>query len=100
MRRCPNCDTVIQGRPEACPACFLALERRGLDLRWLGLGVFALYFGQYVLEPSTYLLTDYVNLAIHEGGHLLFRPFGDLLYFLGGSLTQVLLPLAFVSTLR
>jgi hypothetical protein len=34
-----------------------------------------------------------VNLPIHEFGHVLFRPFGQWLMFLGGSLFQCLLPL-------
>lgn len=33
-----------------------------------------------------------VNLPFHEFGHLLFRPFGDLLASLGGSLGQLLIP--------
>lgn len=35
-----------------------------------------------------------VNLAFHEFGHIAFRPFGEFLTILGGSLFQVLLPLA------
>jgi hypothetical protein len=37
-----------------------------------------------------------IDLAIHEFGHILFSPFGDTLTILGGSLTQVALPLVFV----
>jgi hypothetical protein len=33
------------------------------------------------------------NLPFHEFGHVLFRPFGEWLMFLGGSLFQCLLPL-------
>lgn len=36
---------------------------------------------------------DNVNLIFHEAGHMLFIPFGDFLHVLGGSLTQVLIPL-------
>lgn len=35
-----------------------------------------------------------VDLAFHEFGHIFFRPFGDFMTILGGSLFQVLLPLA------
>jgi hypothetical protein len=38
-----------------------------------------------------------VNLAIHETGHFVFLPFGEFLHFLGGSLFQLLVPLAFVA---
>ncbi len=41
-------------------------------------------------------ILDDVDLAIHEAGHLVFLPFGDHLSFLGGSLLQLLVPLAFV----
>lgn len=41
-------------------------------------------------------LLDDVNLAVHEAGHVLFGPFGDPLAVLGGSLFQVIVPLAFV----
>jgi len=43
-----------------------------------------------------------INLPFHEAGHLLFSPFGELMTYLGGSLTQVLVPIvclvAFVTT--
>ena len=34
------------------------------------------------------------NLAFHEFGHVFFRPFGEFMTILGGSVFQVLLPLA------
>ena len=34
-------------------------------------------------------------VPIHEFGHILFRPFGEFLMLLGGSLLQVMLPLIF-----
>ncbi len=37
------------------------------------------------------------NLAFHEFGHLFFRPFGEFMGILGGSLFQVLLPLALLA---
>lgn len=41
------------------------------------------------------ILSD-INLAIHEFGHLLFIPFGETGVIMGGSLTQIALPLVFV----
>lgn len=35
-----------------------------------------------------------INLPFHEFGHIFFMPFGDFMMILGGSLFQVLLPLA------
>jgi hypothetical protein len=46
--------------------------------------------------PGAYGLLDSVDLPIHETGHLVFAPFGELLGFLGGTLLQLLFPLAFV----
>jgi hypothetical protein len=34
-----------------------------------------------------------VNLVFHEAGHVLFSPFGDFLYVLGGSVGQLMMPL-------
>jgi hypothetical protein len=43
-----------------------------------------------------------INLPFHEAGHILFSPFGDFMMTLGGSLTQVLIPMvcsiAFLTT--
>ena len=39
-------------------------------------------------------IVDLANLVFHEAGHILFLPFGSFLTSLGGSLTQVLIPLA------
>jgi len=34
-----------------------------------------------------------VNLVFHEAGHVLFRPFGEFMAILGGSIMQILMPL-------
>jgi len=47
--------------------------------------------------PGAGRLLDSVDLAIHETGHLVFAPFGEVLGFLGGTLFQLLLPSAFVT---
>jgi hypothetical protein len=39
-------------------------------------------------------LLHVVSLPFHEAGHIFFSPFGDLMMALGGSLTQVLVPIA------
>ena len=45
-------------------------------------------------QPPFFLwIVDTINLFIHEAGHLLFRLFGQMLYMLGGSITQCLIPL-------
>jgi hypothetical protein len=61
----------------------------------LALGIAAYGFVR-VTNPEHWDLLDDANLAIHEAGHVLFQPFGDPLVVLGGSLFQVMVPLAFV----
>jgi len=39
---------------------------------------------------------DFVNLLIHEGGHGVFKIFGDFIYTLGGTLMQIIIPTMFV----
>ncbi len=50
----------------------------------------------YLVVPDHYGLLDNVDLAIHETGHLVFGPFGEFVGVLGGTLLQLLFPLAFV----
>jgi hypothetical protein len=49
----------------------------------------------YLRAPDPWALIDHVNLAVHEAGHLVFAPFGTFMTALGGTLLQLLLPLAF-----
>ena len=48
--------------------------------------------------PSWEMASSLIHLPmvpIHEFGHILFRPFGEFMTLLGGSLFQILLPLVF-----
>lgn len=58
----------------------------------------AVYGVACLASPKTWRLLDAVNLAIHETGHIVFTPFGQVMHFLGGSLLQLLIPLAFVAS--
>ena len=62
----------------------------------------AWYFGSYALGDPSHVLAnwnfvDNVDLVIHEAGHIIFMPFGEFLHVLGGSLTQVLVPVIFAA---
>jgi hypothetical protein len=59
----------------------------------IGLAVYALV---RLRNAEHWDLLDDVNLAIHEAGHVFFQPLGDPIVVLGGSLFQVIVPLAFV----
>ena len=45
--------------------------------------VLALYGIPSLLHPESGRLLDSVDLAIHETGHLVFGPFGEVIGFLG-----------------
>ncbi len=66
---------------------------RGRALLFLG---FLILGGRYMLSPlnpdvfSGFL--HLINLPFHEAGHLVFRPFGEFIASLGGSLGQILMP--------
>jgi hypothetical protein len=61
-------------------------------LTWV-LAAYGLY---YVFVPGHYGLFDYVDLGIHETGHLVFGPFGEFIGMAGGTMLQLIFPLAFV----
>jgi hypothetical protein len=44
-------------------------------------------------EGTGFLVIDYVNLIIHEGGHFFFSWFGPTIVILGGTLGELLVPL-------
>jgi len=48
----------------------------------------------WLVPGYRYHFIDGVNLAFHEAGHLLFGPLGPTLGVLGGTLGQLLVPLA------
>ena len=71
------------------------LELAGYGLLWVllllwGLDFVAMDFRSNEIGQS---FLHNINLVFHEAGHVLFRPFGRSMMFLGGSLFQVLLPL-------
>jgi hypothetical protein len=63
--------------------------------RWAVLAWLAFYaiFLIYVFESDgSFLVIDYANLVVHEGGHLLFGWFGPTLGIWGGTLLQWSVP--------
>ncbi len=53
-------------------------------------GLFLLYAW---LNHSGFLVLDYVNLMIHEGGHFFFGWFGHTIMILGGTLAELIVPM-------
>ena len=66
-------------------------------LRLAALVPLALYAVARLRNPRWWDPLDDLDLAIHEAGHIVFGAFGDQLAALGGSLFQLLVPLAFVA---
>ena len=64
--------------------------------RWIGVAILAYLTWGFARTPldgsgdSSFLHLP--NLVFHEAGHVLFRPFGEFMTSLGGSLFQVLVP--------
>jgi hypothetical protein len=114
---CPRCGLIYEKYRERPPATERTVARRespaldyllelkpgttgvsvyGKALVLSGLFVWSWWF---VLSPieSGYAIRSFmhlVNLPFHEAGHVFFRPFGAFMTSLGGSLLQVLMPLA------
>jgi hypothetical protein len=74
----------------------------GWERRWrLALTLLlAVYGWQLARTPGQYRWLDSLDLAIHEAGHLVFAFGGEFLAALGGTLLQLLIPIAFVVALR
>lgn len=60
-----------------------------------GAGAAAAFLIYAAVSKSGFLLLDYVNLPIHEAGHLVFSPFGRTLSIWGGTLLQLIFPAVF-----
>lgn len=60
-----------------------------------GVTLLAVY-GIAILRHPGFALIDNVNLPIHETGHLVFAPFGELITALGGTLFQLIVPAVFI----
>jgi hypothetical protein len=71
------------------------------ERRWRGALtlVLAIYGWLCLRSPETYRWLDSLDLAIHETGHLVFAFGGEFLTLLGGTLFQLLVPLAFLVAL-
>jgi hypothetical protein len=55
----------------------------------------AAFFAYAAFHKGDFLILDYVNLPVHEAGHLVFSPFGPSLGIWGGTLLQLLFPVLF-----
>jgi hypothetical protein len=61
-------------------------------LKW-GLVVLLIYMTVLLIFRSSFVFIDYFNLAIHEAGHLLLMLSGPNISILGGTFSQMLVPI-------
>src|SRR5256885_12507524 len=54
---------------------------------------YALFLLYAFADRSGFLIVNYVNLIIHEGGHFFFSWFGNTIMILGGTIGELLVPL-------
>jgi hypothetical protein len=73
------------------------MERVEQYARWFLVAVLVALTWRFARMPidgsATSSFLDLPNLVFHEAGHFLFMPFGRFMTVLGGSLTQVLVPI-------
>jgi len=77
----------------------LVIWGRGLLLVGMVIWSLKLIFVSIASNTAGESLLHLVNLQFHEAGHVLFRPFGQFIRTLGGSLGQLLIPLICVGVL-
>lgn len=72
-----------------------------IERRWRGALtiILAMYGWACLRTPGEYRWLDSLDLAIHETGHLVFAFGGETLHLLGGTLMQLIVPVAFVVAL-
>ncbi len=74
------------------------LEEDWRPVSKLGRNAWLAFYGLFLVYALAarggFLLIDHVNLVVHEAGHLLFGWFGPTLGVWGGTLLQLLVPLA------
>ncbi|MGB4759608.1 MAG: hypothetical protein WBP26_06160 [Candidatus Saccharimonadales bacterium] len=99
FERCENCSVYKVKLPFYKQPLLWAEGRlwwpRALVLAYLGYVYLTLRAG----EAKFALAIDMFDLGIHELGHVLFRPFGEFMAILGGSLFQCLFPLLWLGAL-
>lgn len=85
-------ETLTERLPVLC-----VLEESWLPVSRAVLVVACLFYGLFLLQAARgggpFLMIDLVFIPIHEGGHLLFRFFGEFLAVAGGTLLQLGVPL-------
>ncbi len=52
-----------------------------------------IFFIHALMDDDGFLILDYINLPLHEAGHVFFSPFGYTMSIIGGTVMQLIIPL-------
>lgn len=78
-----------------------ALEEEWTPVPKVALAAWLIFYSLFLYQAArgqgVLLLMDGVFVPIHEGGHLLFRFFGDFVSVAGGTILQLLVPILLAS---
>jgi len=71
-----------------------AVTRPRSAVSWPRIALVALlaWWTLHLMASSRWIFLDFVNLAFHEAGHLIFSFLGTTVHYLGGTLGQLLVP--------
>jgi len=81
-------------RPKGVKGGFTFMKKRIDFLKLIVTLLFGFYFFRYIFSPHDRLLIYLVDFVFHEAGHIIFGIFGKFVGDLGGSLMQLLIPVA------
>ena len=86
---------VLTARLTELPARIDGIELGGRAFAWCAFALWAIWFASHGIDPEVIggSFLHQIILPFHEFGHVLFRPLGNFMAILGGSLFQVLMPL-------
>jgi hypothetical protein len=70
----------------------VAQPRRGIAWPRAVLAGLLAWWTLRLMAASSWIFLDFVNLAFHEAGHLVFSFLGSTMHYLGGTLGQLLVP--------
>lgn len=98
----PDADAAFGTDPGFIASLFRPLEHmdamtfHGRWIALLSLAIWSVFLFRYDYRNGEFGMSFMhdILLPIHEAGHVLFRPFGQFMMILGGSLFQLLFPLA------
>ncbi len=116
--KCPHCGAANSAESEYCTFCYKKLgseaekskkkktlpekpikskedgkEAKNFWIRIIIIAALFIFYTQWLKHDKYFSFLDYVNLAFHEPGHLVFAPFGHFLMMAGGTISQLLMPL-------